>query len=236
MRYRQGLCAVIGSVLIMFSCRGQVITQTREVVPHLPGASRTLSFDRVSEEFMLQSIQLIFSTWMYGGRIEWDNDSEESATVGGVIGTKASLTSTDVTLSDGSQNPWINVINTSTATLQAGPTTGDALGEFNQTFEADHAVLSGPQQALAQKVSVSAYLAPEFWSDFIGSGVFSINYRDWQSQSSWTDGATYSISTPSAGYAGVSLIYTAVPEPGTLTLIGLSGALVFCGVIRRKTA
>jgi len=96
--------------------------------------------------------------------------------------------------------------------------------------------LSGPPQAFAQGVTVSAYIAPEFWSDFLGSDIFSINYRDWQNQSSWTDGATYSISAPSAGYASVSLIYTAVPEPGTLALVGLSGLFLFCGVIRRKTA
>lgn len=210
---------------VSFGGYASTIIQTEQIDYHVPGYTAALTFDRYDEGVNgpLASVQVIFSTWMYEGSLEWDNDSTENAAVGGTLGVRSALTSGVVRLDNGSGNPFASVFNTITDNFVLDPTTGDPTDEFNRTFGVDYVSLPGPASNVAQFVTVSAYIDAAYLSDFVGAGTYTLNYQAWQHQSTWTEGGTHSETAPSTAIANIQVIYTSIPEPSALALIGLAG-------------
>lgn len=223
-------------VLVSTPVLADTIIQTQPVEWHVPGYTADLVFNQVDESVhgTLTSVQVSFSTWMYEGSLEWDNDSTESAEVGGTLGIRTALTSAVVRLDNGSGNPWESVFNTITDSFITDVTSGDTVGQFDRTLAGDYASLPGPSSNIAQLVTVTAFISGAYLSDFVGSGSYTLNYQAWQHQSTWTEGGTYSETSPSTAIASVQITYTTIPEPTTMALIGLAGVGAIC--VRRRRA
>lgn len=223
-------CAGVVIVLLLLVSTSQanilIISQTNWVDHHVPTHNKALSFNQYDGELPLETIEIIFKIWMYDGSIEWDNDSDEAGEVWGTLGVRASLTSTDVTLSDGTHNPWTNIFNTISGDFEIGPTSGDPVGQFDRTYEEDYVLFPGPDSNTPRLVTISAYIHEDYLADFIGNGTYNLNYSASQHSMQGSDTGTYSETSPSHALSSVEVIYTAIPEPTTMVLFGVSGLAI----------
>ncbi len=218
-------CVGVIFLLLISSAHANLLTVQTNVVGHHEGArNETLTFDQYDGELPLESIRITFTTWMHKGALEWTNNSVETATIEDAnLGIRTSLTSGDVTLDDGSgDNPWYRRPNYIT------------LDEF-ELGAFQYAVLPGPESNLAQRVETTAYIASAYWDDFIGSGTFDLLYNsEPRFGSQITGGNVTQTHTPAWGNAVVVITYTAIPEPSTLALFGLTGLTAFWWRRRRN--
>ncbi len=220
----QAVCLATG---LAVTASAAPIVQTKSVSTHTPDYSETLTFNQYSSVWALESIEVIITLAMFGGQMEFDNDSEQIAEVFGMFGVRGRLTSSDVSLNDGSGNPWLNVNNTVSASFELDPTTGDPINEFNNTGLGDYASFAGPSFGNAQVVSISAFIDPAYFDDFVGSGTFGILYTATQRTVTDLAGGVQSATTASQAFASVQVIYTPVPEPGSMALGGIGAMLLF---------
>lgn len=208
-----------------------VITQTETRPDHVPPGSYALTFDQFDTSLgTLDSIQIILSLSIYDGNMAFDNDSLDPVTGTGAFGVQGALTSTDVTLSNGTINPWGQVQAVVSHLFNLDGTDGDSTSQFDIGGD-DYDSFSGPSSSNPQQVSASDFVASAHFAGYQGTGTFDVDFGTDQIVTLLSGGVAYSgLPAHSLGSVTVIYNYTPVPEPATASLAGL-GALL---LLRRR--
>ncbi len=224
----------IQSILLVLclsaSCANAVvITQTRSIPVNTPGSTYNLEFEQFNTKGYrtLQSIQIVYNLYIYGGSVAVDNDSASSQTVTAIISLDGRLTSTTVGLynttadieTGGFVTPWRKVANEISKEFTLSPTTGDNIGEYNNTGLGDSAVFTGPTSGNAHLETRDDFVNSAAYAGYMGTGTYIISALT--TQTSKVEGnAQYSV-TMMQTYGDVTVTYTYVPEPATASLTGI---------------
>lgn len=214
------------------SCaNAEIITQTKSIEVNTPGSSYNLEFNQFDTRGYrtLESIQIVYKLYIYGGSVSVDNDTALEQTVVANISLQGGLTSTDVGLvAAGFQTPWATVNNVISQSFDLDPTIGDDIANFNNTGLGDSAVFNGPTSGNAHLETRDDYVNSFAYSGYMGTGTYIISALTTQNSNA-TGNSQYSV-TMMQTYGDVTVTYTYVPEPATASLAGL-GLLM---LIRRR--
>lgn len=205
------------------SCaNAEVITQTRSFAPNTPGSSYDLTFDQFDTQDgkrTLDSVQIIFNLYMYGGSVAVDNDSVLPQSMTANISLTGSLTSDSVRLLNGSfESPWTSVESLVSQTFNLEPTSDDDIDHFNATGQSDYAVFVGPDSTSPVLETRDDYVNSTFFAGYQGDGTYVIT-ASMQQTSNATGNGQYAV-TMMQTYGDVTVVYnyTPVPEPATASL------------------
>ena len=199
-----------------------VITQTQSFPANTPGSSYDLTFDKFDTQGgkrTLDSVQIIFHLYMYGGSVAIDNDSELPQSMTANISLIGGLTSGSVSLVNGSLNtPWATVNSLVSQTFNLASTTGDDIGSFNATGQGDYAVFVGPDSSSPVVQTRDDYVGSAAFAGYQGAGTYVISASTVQTSNA-TGSGQYSV-TMMQTYGDVTVVYnyTPVPEPATASL------------------
>ncbi len=223
---------MILALCLSASCaNAAIITQTQSFPVNTPGSSYNLEFDQFDTKGYrtLQSIQIVYNLYIYGGSVAVDNDSTISQTVTANISLTGGLTSSDVGLvAAGFQTPWASLANSISQTFNLDPTTTDPINEYNNTGLGDSAVFNGPTSGNAHLETQDGYVNSLAYTGYTGPGTYIISALTTQNSNA-TGNAQYSV-TMMQTYGDVTVTYTYVPEPATASLAGFGLLLL----IRRR--
>lgn len=203
------------------SAHAAVITQTQSFPVNTPGSTYNLTFNKFSANGTLDSVQIIFNLYIYGGAVSVDNDSAQAQTVTANIALQGGLTSSNVGLINSSyQTPWATVNNLISQTYDLAATSGDDIGTFNATGKGDYASFVGPSSDNANLVTRNDYVSSVAFSGYEGTGTYTISALTTQTSNA-TGNSQYAV-TMMQTYGDVTVIYnyTPVPEPATASLAG----------------
>lgn len=228
----KNLQGMLLALCLSASCaNAEIITQTKSIEVNTPGSSYNLEFNKFDTKGYrtLQSIQIVYNLYIYGGSVSVDNDTALTQTVTANISLSGGLTSSDVGLvAAGFQTPWATVNNVISQSFDLDPTTGDNIGEYNNTGKGDSAAFNGPTSGNAHLQTRADYVNSSAYADYKGTGTYIISALTTQTSNA-SGNAQYSV-TMMQTYGDVTVTYTYVPEPATASLAGL-GLLM---LIRRR--
>ena len=188
----------------------------------IPSLSGSLTFNQFNNSGgTLQSIQVLFYLQSTGGELIIDNDGDSLVSGSFQFGAIGNIGSSDVDLLSSSSLPipgQVNAYHSQAFSLDAD--NGDGPDNYDPTSP-DGMLYSGG----IESDSKSGFVGSTFWSmgtrGFLGTGSFNINYSVPQFVSCGNvEGVEYSDTRVNAtGY--VTVTYTYIPEPATITLLGL---------------
>lgn len=228
---------VIALCLGAACANAEVITQTKSFPVNTPGSSYDLAFNKFDTEGgarRLDSIQIIFNLYMYGGSVAVDNDSENPQSVVATISLRGGLTSATVGLIQGtSQTPWASVDSSISETLNLAATTGDDIEHFNATGLGDYAEFVGPSSGSPVVQTVDETVGSSVYDDYKGTGTYVISALTTQTSTASGNGQIALTMMQTYGDVTVVYNYTPVPEPATASLAGLGLLLL---LRRRRTS
>jgi hypothetical protein len=232
------LHAGLGFVLAMVvaSVQGSAIVQRFEVGNHFPNQIATGTFqyfDNSSGLQTLQSVTIETNLQQWSGFFAVDNDDTTLKTGLANKGVTANISSSaprlnpivssGLTLLDMTN---LNLIMTKTFNLQ--PNSGDMVGQYNQTLASDWDSLVGPTYANRNEMTrgpvQARYQSDYMWDLDPLNATFDITFITSQQENFsgsgnlWTSGGA----SEAAGY--IQIVYTYIPEPGSLSLLGLGAA------------
>jgi len=164
------------------------------------------------------SIQISYSLTVAGGIFIFDNDALTPAN--GVIaefGTSLGVTSTDVSLLNGSFQPVIsNAKSTNSGTFNLAANQGDGPSDFSPDGP-DGAQLSGTVVTTTGSGNIGSVL----FGQYAGGGTFTINATASQLASLSFNSGIETATTPQNASGFVTVRYEVIPEPSSALLIGL---------------
>jgi len=181
-----------------------------------PNPSGSLTFSQFHDDsgaWILQSIQVSFTLQSSGGHLTLDNNNNLQQASGYFeFGVGGVLSSTDVNLSNSLNQPIPGQVTAcSSQTFNLGP---------GETLSYDGGIVTATK---------SGFVGNTFWGDgtkrFLGTGTYSINYYVWLHlpvNSSSEEILFNSNPTPNA-FGDVTVVYTYIPEPATITLLTFGG-------------
>ena len=206
------------------------LIQTREFGPNVPNFTETLTFDQheCPQGYTLTGIKVEMYLEISGGYLVVDNDGAEEATVVVQLGATGNLSSTDVTLLDDAFQPVVSDVEVFTSDMFVlGPDDGDGPGDVDPNPPDGATHLGG-----AGSDSDFGFINSAFWSGFQGTGTYDIDAEVDQILDFGGVGGVEGSYGPVTASGWVTVSMYCVPEPGTLSLLGLGGLLL----IRRRRA
>ena len=214
-------------VTIAPSAMADVIAQTEAF-----SGDGTLTFNQFDSSLgTLDSIEIVFNLSIDNGWLVADNDGVDMATVTIELGALAAISSTDVALIDGSFQPVVGTLSSSTTNMVLlAADNGDGPGNVDSTGPDGTTLYGGTDSD-----SDSGFISALAFAGYIGASTFDIivainelidlgGLGDFEGSFSPVD-----ILGSGSGVT-VNYSYTPVPEPATMALLGL-GSLVF---LRRR--
>jgi hypothetical protein len=206
---------------ICTAAQAGVISQTQSF-SGTPNFSQGLSFDQfdtLGGTRTLSSIEVILDLNVDGGQLILDNDGIDPAAGLFEFGGKATLSSTDVAL--GGVPGTAAALHSDTFNLAGN--IGDGPTDYDPSAPDGMIYLGGPESD-----SKSGFVNSLFWTagtkGFIGTGTYIVDLDATQwSQYGSIGGIEYAV-TPVVAGGSVKVIYTYVPEPASLSLLGLGAA------------
>ena len=222
MKNLQGMLLVL---CLSASCaNAAIITQTQSFPVNTPGSTYDLTFnqfDTMGNTRTLNSVQIVFNLYMYGGSVAVDNDSELPQTVTAQISLTGGLTSSTVALVDsGLHTPWATVNSSISQILNLAATTGDDIAHFNATGEGDYAEFTGPSSGSPVVKTVDGYVASAGFDAYKGTETYVISALTTQNSSASGNGQMALTMMQTYGDVTVVYNYTPIPEPATASLAG----------------
>ncbi len=222
--------AVVAGVMLGSAVVGNAvpISQTKAFSGQ-PNISPTLTFDQFDDSAPgvdLTSVEIIFNLDISGGQLVLDNDASQAASGTFVFGSQGSLSSTDVILLDVTvvHIPADLTITTGDA-FNLDPNIGDGPGDFDSTSP-DGLLYNGDIASDSSSGLVGAAFFTMGAKGYIGTGTYDItaDLIQWLNYGG-VSGIEFAVS-PVTASGSVEIIYTYVPEPATIAMLGL-GSLFF---------
>ncbi len=194
-----------------------------------PNISPTLTFNQFDDsapDVNLTGIEIIFNMDISGGQLVLDNDASGPASGSFVFGSKGSLSSTDVSLFDGTPQPIpADLTVTTGSAFNLDPNEGDESGDYDP--------------CAPDGMSYDGGIASENSAGFVGAAFFTTGVKGYTGTGTyditaeltqWLNyggigGIEFSVS-PVTASGSVEIIYTYVPEPATIAMLGL-GSMMF---------
>ena len=218
---------VVSLALCGMATAAQTIqTETFGGIPNLTDTLTFDEFDDLGGTLILLSIQVLVDLDVSGGTLTLDNDAATPASGAFEFGAKGDISSSDVSLLDAAFQPVTAEVEAlTTGAFALDPNIGDVSGDFDSSGP-DGMLINGGVVAVGD----SGYIASALFGQYTGLGTFDVDVDVTQ----WSDfggvsGIEYAVTPLTAG-GEVTVIYNYIPEPATMSLLGL-GALA---LIRRK--
>ena len=194
-----------------------------------PNLTRTFTFDEFDDlggTLTLLSIQVLVDLEVAGGSLILDNDGEGAASGAFEFGAKGDISSSDVSLLDAAFLPVTAEVEAlTTGAFALDPNIGDGAGDFDPTGP-DGMQIDGGIVAVGD----DGFIASALFAQYTGLGTFDVDVDVVQwSEYGGVSGIEYAVTPVTAG-GEVTVIYNFIPEPATMSLLGI-GALA---LIRRR--
>jgi hypothetical protein len=210
-------------VMIAPAAMADIITQTKNF-SGTPNYDAALEYDKFDTSLgTLTAIEIVLNLVITGGSLSADNDGAQEAVITVVLGATAGISSTDVALINNLFQPVINDASCSQSdTFYLDPDDGDGAGY--QPGGGDWDTLIGGMIMDSQ----SGFIAAAVFGDYEGIGSYFINVDITQLLDFGGDGGVEGAFSPlaSAGSMEVRYTYTPIPEPATMTLLGLGSLML----------
>lgn len=234
---------ILALCLLASMTHASVITQTLDIPTHTPTGAYNKTFEKFNTDLgTLDSIQITYSVIFWGGMYAADNDSTAAQTITLDLSFQSKLRNVGGSgarprlLNNDSENSWDTQTGLITETYDLAPTSGDPIGDYNNTGESDHGKFVGPTKENGIIQSADDYIGSNFFADYQneGEGGTYTLYLDTQqvlNSSPPTSGISFSYTSMQAeGNVTVTYTYTPIPEPATASLAA-AGLLL---LIRRR--
>ena len=228
---RHGYITVAVCLLLACAASAATITQT-ETYSGTPNLSRTFTFDEFDDlggTLTLVSIEVLVELNIDGGKLILDNDGDDPASGTYEFGAKSDISSTDVSLLKVVGPPTEPVVaelsSLTSGAFSLAAQTGDGTNDFDPTPPDGMQIDGGPLSD-----SDAGFIATSLHSQYIGTSTYDIDLEVLQ----WSDfggvsGIEWAV-TPVSADGEVTVIYNYVPEPASMSLLGLGGL----ALIRRR--
>ena len=218
---RMALVSIGVALMLCSAATADQIVQT-ETFGGTPNFTQPLTFDEFDDQggtLILQSIQVSVLLNVDGGELILDNDGEDPASGTFEFGATGDISSTDVSLLNAAFQPV-------TATLES---------LHDQAFSLDGNVGDGPGDydpsppdgmsyaGSLETDSDAGFIATALFGQYIGTGTYDISaeVNQWQDFGG-VSGIEWAV-TPVTADGEVTVVYTYIPEPATLSLLVLGG-------------
>lgn len=175
----------------------------------------------------LTNVYVKLTVQLNGAQVQLDNDDGNAQTGTGLVQNLVNSLNATVTLFP-INGLGLQVNNQQNFNL--GVTTGDPVGQFDQTLLADYALFA---PGLINQVE-DANINNAFWAPYTGLGTFTVTLNSTFSTSATFQGSNgfFEGNTPNGAFLG-EVVYTyVIPEPASLGLLAVGGL----ALIRRRSA
>lgn len=209
------LVAVICTAISNLAFSQTVITQTISFSA-IPDFETPLLFNQYAGDLSdLTNINISYSLSIEGGQFVIDNDTDTAASVTANFGASLDASSPDVTLLDNSFNQIIDGASATTdGTFNLAANEGDGTGDYDSSGP-DGAILVGNNQTTVGDGDVGSI----FFSDYVGSGTFTINAIANQIASLSSSSGIETANSPVSAQGFITVTYTVIPEPSSTALL-----------------
>jgi len=195
--------AVAGVLAVAGAAQGVMIMQTEDFGPANPNFSETLTFDKFDGSLgTLLSVYVKLSLSVEGGAAFADNDGVEEATIEIQFGATGSISSVDVPLLDGANQP-----------VTGGANNQDDGGPDNAEFF-----------PAADSDQADGFIGAAFLANYVGAGMtFDVLVEVDRIFEILGEGGVAGSFTPNTAEGNVMVVYEYIPSPGAAGLLGLAG-------------
>ncbi|MHC4124640.1 MAG: choice-of-anchor E domain-containing protein [Planctomycetota bacterium] len=224
--YQIGICMLFLVNVLVWPAVATMYTQEK-TFNGLPNFTTSRTFDQFDPSWgTLDSIKVTFNLNITGGQFGVDNDQIEATSGNVYFGAEGALSSSDVTLKNGSDNNvWDGLTTYTSHFFSLGADDGDGMA-FDPS--APDGGMYNPGSA---SYGINDFINSVYFGDYTGTGTYDIlldidDYIDVSSLS----GICY-MASPATASGSVIIDYNyTIPEPGTVLLFGLGGL----GLLRKK--
>jgi len=220
---------VVAILLAAFGQAGAApIVQTKPF-SGTPDFTEDLTFDKFDDQggtLTLLSIEVIHTLNVNGGQLILDNDGVDPAVGTFIFGAAGAISSLDVSLLDSLLQPVTGQLSaTHSGPFNLAGNVGDGAADY------DPSPPDGMQYNGGVKTdSDSGFISSTVFAQYTGAGTYDIKAGVNQGAAfGGLSGIEWAV-TPVTSSGEVTVIYNYVPEPATLSLLGISGL----AMIRRR--